>query len=281
MGKNDPEKVVESYAVWGGIPRYWELAMEFPSVEAAIRELILNPLGVLYREPERLLSDQMRDTRQAASLLSIIGQGCHRLSEIATRLEKPATALSRPLAILVDLGLIKREIPFGAAFRDSKRTLYQIADPFLRTWITFVEPNRSLLEAGLSEMVFEKIQPQLPRHIGYAWEELARESVPRVEIQGKRFGLAGRFWGKLNKGENCEFDIVAASIDDECEILIGEAKTTCSPKDVSRSLFDLKHKASRCSAFAGKNITCALWVLKGVTAAPEVVTASQVIAALK
>jgi hypothetical protein len=66
----------------------------------------------------------MRDTRQAASLLSIISQGCHRISEIAARLEKPASALTRPLSILVDLELIKREIPFGASPRDSKRSSF-------------------------------------------------------------------------------------------------------------------------------------------------------------
>jgi hypothetical protein len=46
-----------------------------------------DPVGALYEEPTTLLLDDTRDTAQAASLLSLIGQGCHRLSEIAARLE--------------------------------------------------------------------------------------------------------------------------------------------------------------------------------------------------
>lgn len=78
-----------------------------------------------------------------------MGSGCHRLSEIAGRLGKPATSLARPLARLLDLGLVRRDLPFGATTRDSKRTAYRLDDPFLRFWFRFVEPNRSRLQARL------------------------------------------------------------------------------------------------------------------------------------
>lgn len=79
----------------------------------------------------RLLLDELRDLTQVASILTLIGQGCHRLSEIAGRLGKPATSLSRPMGRLVELGLVRRDQPFGASTRDSKRSLYRIGDPFL------------------------------------------------------------------------------------------------------------------------------------------------------
>jgi len=108
-----PEDAVEAYAVWGGAPRYWELAGDHPDLPSAIRSLVLSPLGVLFEEPSRLLLDDMRETTQVASILSLIGQGCHRISEIAARLEKPVTALSRPLQRLQDMDLVTREQPFG------------------------------------------------------------------------------------------------------------------------------------------------------------------------
>ena len=54
----------------------------------------------------------MRDTAQAASILSLVARGSHRLSEIAGRLEKPATSLVRPMQRLLELGLVGREVPF-------------------------------------------------------------------------------------------------------------------------------------------------------------------------
>jgi len=73
--------------------------------------------------------------------------------EIAGRLGKPATSLGRPLKRLMEMGLVAREVPFGAMERKSKRTSYRIANPFLRLWFRFVAPNRSRLEARQIEPV--------------------------------------------------------------------------------------------------------------------------------
>ena len=140
MSQDGGNRCDRPLAVWGGVPRYWELAADHPSHAEAVRALLVDPLGILHREPERLLLDEMTDTTRAASILVLIGQGCHRISEIAGRLGHPATSLARPLGRLVELGFAAREVPFGASERDSKRSLYRIADPFLRTWFRFVEP---------------------------------------------------------------------------------------------------------------------------------------------
>lgn len=97
-----------------------------------------------------------------ASILALVGQGCHRPSEIAGRLGVRATDLSRSLALLLELDLLRREVPFGEPPRSSKRALYRIADPFLRTWYRFVEPNRSRLGAGLLSLVGAEVQRAWP-----------------------------------------------------------------------------------------------------------------------
>jgi uncharacterized protein len=276
-----PAKVIEAYSVWGGISRYWELALEYPTTVAAIKELVLNPLGVLYREPQRLLSDQMRDTRQASSILSIIGQGCHRLSEIAARLGKPATSLTRPLAILVELGLIIREVPFEASPRDSKRTLYSIADPLLSFWLKFVEPNHSLIEAGLDDSLENVLLKQWPDYVGGAWEAMSRQSVAYLSIDGRRWKPASRWWGKAIDGTTMELDIVAHGINSDEHVLIGEAKRSCSAKDLSRLLSELQSKSLRCPIVKGKRITYALWIMKGVKSNENVFIANDVLDVLR
>jgi len=281
MTTSNVENVIKAYAVWGGVPRYWELALEYPSTLEAIRELVLNPLSVLFHEPERLLSDQMRDTRQAASLLSIIGAGCNRMSEIAARLEKPATSLTRPLAILVGLGLVVREVPFGILPRNSKRALYKIADPFLRFWLTFVEPNRSLLEAGLIDAVADIVMQSLPQYIGSVWEELSRQSVPHLSINGRRWYPASRWWGKAIGTGNLEIDIVACSLDNDSEVLVGEAKRSISQKEIPRLMDNLKRKASCCPALQGNQINCTLWIMESAPMGSDIITADEVVAALK
>lgn len=56
------------------------------------------------------------------------------------------------LANLCDLGFLRREVPFGLTLRDTKRTRYSLGDPLLRFWYRFVDPNRSLLEAGVLQV---------------------------------------------------------------------------------------------------------------------------------
>ena len=49
-------QLVSAYAVWGGLPRYWELAAPFgANLTAAVDALVLDPTGPLHHEPDRLL----------------------------------------------------------------------------------------------------------------------------------------------------------------------------------------------------------------------------------
>ncbi len=253
-----PERAIETYAVWGGTPRYWELAGDHPDLPSAIRSLVLSPLGVLFEEPSRLLLDDMRDTTQAASILSLIGQGCHRISEIAGRLGKPVTALSRPLQRLQDMDLVTREQPFEEAPRGGKRTLYKISDPFLRFWFRYVEVNRSRLGAGQVAAVEEEIGQRLGHHIGEIWEELARSSVPLLRLAGKTWGPAGRWWGPGLDRQPLEVDVVAHSADGG-SVLVGEVKWA-APSDPERLLAELEAKARRLPVATGREVVLALWL---------------------
>ena len=253
----DAVQAVESFAVWGGVPRYWELAVEYAGLESAVRSLVLSPLGVLYEEPSRLLLDDMRDTTQAASILSLIGQGCHRASEIAARLGKPATSLSRPLQRLLEMNLVERQAPHGVSVRTNKRTLYRIGDPFLRYWFRFVEPNRSRLEIRQIDAVEQSIARRFSHHLGEIWEELARASVPRMELAGSHWGPASRWWGVGLDRKPLEVDLVAEEADGG-RLLIGEVKWT-ERAEPDRLFHELKEKAERLPFVKDREVILGLW----------------------
>lgn len=277
----DSRSAVEAYSVWGGTPRYWELARDYEDLDSAIRTLVLSPLGVLHEEPTRWLLDDLRDTTQASSILSLIGQGCHRGSEIAARLAKPITALSRPLQRLQEMELITREQPFGEEGRGSKRSLYRISDPFLRFWFRFVEVNRSRLGAGQEDAVAADIREGLGHHSAEIWEELARLSVPRLSLAGRSWGRAGRWWGPGNDRKPLEIDLVSESLDGQ-SILVGEVKW--SPRnDPQRLLAQLAAKAQRLPLVAQRNVVLALWLGEsdGATADPLLVIPQRALSVLR
>jgi AAA+ ATPase superfamily predicted ATPase len=221
----DPVEAVRAFAAWGGIPRYWELAEPFGRrLDDAVDGLVLDPLGPLHQEPDRLLADERPSAVPLRPLLDAIGAGAHRVSEIGGRIGQPATALSRALSRLAGLGLVVREQPFGESERGGKKTLYRIEDPFFRLWFRVVAPHRGLLASAPEAArrgLWAKHRESL---FSETWEALCRAAVPRLGSgrglpEGGPWGPAARFWG----GSGPEWDLVARSLDGK-SLLLGEAK---------------------------------------------------------
>lgn len=114
---------IEEYSVWGGVPRYWELRENNASLEDALWYNILSVNGTLYEEPIKLFQDDVKDVVKTSTIMSYVGSGASRLSEIASRCNEPATNLSRPLKKLIDLGFLEREVPFGVDEKAQKESV--------------------------------------------------------------------------------------------------------------------------------------------------------------
>jgi AAA+ ATPase superfamily predicted ATPase len=247
---------LEAYSVWGGVPRYWEQASRFSSLDDALRNLVYDRDGLFHLEPQRLLIDEMRSSVQPHSLLELIANGANRISEIAARLSKHASGLSRPIDNLIDLGYIKRETPYGVEPRKAKRSIYKVADPFLLFWYRCVQPNMGLLEQDLIDSVVSLNKDRFKHHVAEIWEELARSSVSQLRIGGIDWMPAQRYWGNDIKGEQLEVDIVAKSLDGSY-MLFGEVKSgSVEPNSI---LKNLQNKAARSGLLKNEKAVYAYW----------------------
>lgn len=224
----NPEDAVREFSVWGGIPRYWELRNEYDTMEEAIDMLLLDPDGVLYEEPTRLLRDEMRDTIQASTILSFIGNGASKISEIASRAEKKATDVTPQLQRLRELGFIDKHIPFGDYEKKSKKGVYYVSDPLLQFHYRFVQPYRSALEMGNSDVVMNIFKEHENEYVSRCWEDLCQRHVSGSYVNGVLYNKASKWWGEYfdeqeNKYKSAELDVVAESLDKK-HLLIGECK---------------------------------------------------------
>jgi len=250
-------QTIEGYSVWGGVPRYWELQKRHLSLAEAIQYNLLDNDGVLLKEPELLFNDEMRTSVLAFSILSLIGMGCHRLSEIAARMEKPATQLNRPIGLLIDLGYVRREQPFNTSEKATKKSIYKIADPFMNFYFTFIVPNKSRLEFGLAEQVWNEITAKFNLYVSEIWEDLCRQAIPRLQFNNLNFGIASRWWGNGTDNKPIEIDIVAESTD-KTSLLFGEVKWSDSMAFESVAN-ELRMKVSKIPFINGKKIVYALF----------------------
>ncbi len=244
LGIKSAQDAVKAYAVWGGVPRYWVAAERYRNdLDRALDELVLDPLGVFHEEPNTLLQSEIPSAISLKPCLDAIGLGANRMSEIAGRLGVPATTVSKPLARLVDLGFVKREVPYGENEKSSKKSLYRIADPFCRLWFKVVAPRRSVFDSAPAAVRNSLWRSHCTALYAAEWEELSRN---HVAVSARLSTLAGKdgFWlpaGRWWSGNSPELDVV--SFDGTgSRTLVGEVKWSEKPyllKEVKQLAADL------------------------------------------
>jgi AAA+ ATPase superfamily predicted ATPase len=210
------------YSALGGVPRYWELYEgENGGLATRLDRLVLDPLGPLHREADRLLLEETPPAIELRPLLDAIGTGAHRLSEIAGRIGCPGTSLSRPISRLVEMGLVRRETPFGESEARGKRSLYKIADSFLRLWFRVVAPYRAQLAIATPNERKEILARHWRSLAAQGWEDLCRICLHRLPFngQGNAWTKPARWW----RGNDPEWDLIACSVDGK-HLLAGECK---------------------------------------------------------
>ena len=155
---------------------------------------------------------ELREPRAYASLLHVIAGGVTRLNEISQRVGLSPTGTNKYLSVLRELGLIQRETPVTErAPQKSKKGLYKIADNYVKFWFRFVLPNRSLIESGNADLVYERmIVPNLSHYMGAVFEDICRQYVERywvekLEVAPKQVGA---HWGS-----SLEIDVLTENVD--------------------------------------------------------------------
>lgn len=221
---------VLTYAAWGGVPRYWELAVEVEGdTLQRFDRLALNPLGPLHREPDHLLIEEVPSALEVRPVLDAIGSGAHRVSEIAARMGHRATSLSRPLDRLAGMGLVTRQVPFGEPEKRSRRSLYRVSDPFFRLWFRVVAPHRAFLATASPSSRRNLLRKYWGEHVGMVWETLCRQCLVQLGPPSDLGKLgpwtpASRWW----RGNAPEWDLISESADKK-RLVLGEAKWSSKP----------------------------------------------------
>lgn len=224
----------------GGVPKYIESFSDCTDIFTGIEENVLNRTGYLYEEPHFLLQQEVTEVGGYFSVLRAIAFGRSKLSEIASFMEAKATDLTRTLKTLIELDLVRREVPVTEENPEkSIKGLYRITDYYIRFWFIMIYPNQGDIEQGNTAYVLEKIKKSLVRsHTAFVYEDVCREELAARKDLPCHFSKIGQYWDK-----STEIDIVAVN-DEESVILFGECKywSDCVDVDV---FYQLQEKAGR------------------------------------
>lgn len=220
------EQKALAYGVTGGVPLYLEHFRPEVSPEENIRTNFLDPNSFLFEEPANLLKQELREPRTYNAMLGAIAGGASRLNEISTRAGCESGLCARYLAVLMELGIVRKERPLFE--KSSRKTIYVIEDPLFCFWHRFVPENLTMIMAFRTEGVFERgILPFLPAYMGRIFERMCMQYL-LLSPDALPFSLKeiGRWWGADPETRTQEeIDIVGVS-QDGSRALFAECKYT-------------------------------------------------------
>lgn len=212
------------YGVVGGTPQYLLQIDDRLSVEENIKETFLNPVSFLFEEPINLLKQEVREPAIYTAVITAVAQGATRMSEIATKVGANTSVCSVYLKNLIDLGIIKKEMPYGE--KASKKSIYVIEDNMFRFWYRFVLENNSIIMRGAADIVYRRIAPEFSDYMGSVFEEICKQYLWKMLINGRtpiQFSSMGRWWGN-NPVEKKQVEIDIVVEQDKDTALFGECK---------------------------------------------------------
>jgi AAA+ ATPase superfamily predicted ATPase len=176
---------VAIYAIFGGIPAYWERVDASVSVMENISELLLTPNTLLQEEPRLLLQDFISDQSNYVGIMQAIALGERSNNRISARTGLPKGHVSKYLSVLRNTGFVERRVPVTDNVK-SRRGRYFVTDPYLRFYYHFLAAHQAQLVIGAQQQALRKIEQTLPLFIeNNTWQELCHEWLLRASANGE------------------------------------------------------------------------------------------------
>ncbi len=240
------ERCLELYSIAGGNPSYLKRFHQKLSLDANIKENILQPEAFLYNEIEFILREELREPRNYFAILKAIALSKNKVSEIVNETCLEKGILHKYLFILEDLHIIQKEVPVTEKNPlKSRKGVYKLQDQFFKFWFKYVLPNKGNIEEDRVDFVLRKIKKDFNLLVAENYEQVAKELLKSYEGEIFPISKIGRWWDK-----NEEIDIVAFNVEGN-NVLFGEVKW--SNKRVGVNIYeDLKRKAQKIELNKGK-----------------------------
>jgi uncharacterized protein len=212
---------VALYAIFGGVPAYWEQFDPSESLDRNIKEHLLSGAYLSEDEPRLLLQDFVSEIHNYVAILRAIANGYRTPRDMARAAGLNERHISMYIKNLLQTGFVERRIPVTARGA-SRQGRHYISDPYLRFYYRFLSQRQAQLALGVRDQALAEIKKHLIDFIGtHTWEELSREWLLRAS--GKEIipflpDQVGSIWNK-----EAQIDVAGVNFMDKT-LILGECK---------------------------------------------------------
>lgn len=194
---SDDDKI-KLYGAFGGTPLYLQQINSNCSFEENIKGAFLKVTSYLYEEPLLLLRQEVQEPGVYSAIIEAIACGYTKSNEISTKIGEDSAKCLKYIKVLCELGILYKESPFGEK-ESSRKTIYGISDFMFRFWYRYVFSNRTLVETGAQQAVWDKIiEPNYSSYMGLVFEKICHDYLTAQNASGSLpflFTSIGRWWG--------------------------------------------------------------------------------------
>lgn len=190
-----PLERFERFAITGGMPRYLHDLGTDPDLRTALSSALFSPSSALLDEARTVLMQELREPRTYFAILAALAHGDKELGEIANAIKVDSGPMSKYLATLQSMGIVRRRNPINAP-DNSRNAHWHLADPFFRFWFRFVFPYQDDIENGLAgtDLFDAEVAPELNDHVAVEFEEWCRAWTR--SNRGAKATKVGSWWGR-------------------------------------------------------------------------------------
>ena len=214
---------VAIYAMFGGVPAYWERIDPHKSVSQNIKTQLLTPNNLMQAEPALLLHDFVSDLHNYVAILTAIANGARTPKEIADLTGLPNVQAPKYLGVLAEAGFVERRVSVTTP-SISRAGRHHITDPYLRFYFRFLATRQSQFALKIQDQALAEISRHLIDFIGtYTWEELCREWVLRAGAFGALPFMPDEVGSAWNR--TVQVDVVGINTMEKT-LILGESKWT-------------------------------------------------------
>jgi uncharacterized protein len=226
LAETSAVRAFDAFLVTGGYPRLVADLATAGDIERYLAEGLGDENSNLVVVAERSLAAEFPREAQARRVLTAIGGsevGTVSFTAAVARLGEATsatqTALTRALRILSDdKGVVSIDTPAGTD-ATSRLRRYRIADPYLRFWFRFVEPETSNIARGRSDLALTGVKVGYSTWRGMAIEPVVHAGLNRLSATVPALnGIAavGAWW---NRDNSTQVDVVGTNRKGGAEIL--------------------------------------------------------------
>lgn len=217
--KKSFSEFLKYYTITGGTPSYLLQLNKDLSIEENVKKHILDRNSFLFREPEFILREELREPRKYMSILHAIAYGNTKFGEIVNETEIDSSSIYPYLSKLRELRLIEKRIPATIENPEKfRRSTYHLQDNFFKFWFQFVHPYKSELELENKDLAWSKFEQKFKYLQAEVYEKITQEIIRKHQEKLFKFEQVGQWWDKEN-----ELDLLSFN-NRENKILFGEAK---------------------------------------------------------